>query len=210
MSEAPTDYPDGVWWVELAALADGALVPSAVAQTMRLSTTGEPASALMLRSHLAPRRALLVLDNCEHLADAVAALVDTVTAWAPRVSILVTSQETLRAVDEHVYRLGGLAVPDAADAQTASSSGAVELFAARAQAVEPHFRLTATNLPAVTEICRRLDGIPLAIELAAARLPLLGVEGLRARLHERFNLLTGGARVVLRRHQTLRATLNES
>ena len=104
----------------------------------------------------------------------------------------------------------GLPIPDAADAQTASQSGAVELFAARAQAVEPHFRLTATNLPAVIEICRRLDGIPLAIELAAARLPLLGVEGLRARLHERFNLLTGGARVVLRRHQTLRATLEWS
>jgi len=210
MTEAATDYADGVWWVELAALTDGALVPSAVTQAMGLSATGEPASALTLRSQLASRRALLVLDNCEHLADAVAALVDAVTAGAPRISILVTSQETLRAVDEHVYRLGGLAIPDAAGAEGALRSGAVQLFGARAQAVEPHFRLTTTNLPAVTEICRRLDGIPLAIELAAARLPLLGVEGLRARLHERFNLLTGGARVVLRRHQTLRATLEWS
>jgi predicted ATPase len=210
MTEAATDYPDGVWWVELAALADGALVPSAVAQAMGVRIASEPPSALTLRLQLAPQRALLVLDNCEHLADAVAALVDTLTAGAPRVSVLVTSQETLRAADEHVYRLGGLAVADAADAESAFGAGAVELFAARAQAVDPRFRLTAANLPAVIEICRRLDGIPLAIELAAARLPLLGVEGLRARLHERFSLLTGGARVVLRRHQTLRATLEWS
>jgi predicted ATPase/DNA-binding winged helix-turn-helix (wHTH) protein len=210
MTEAATDYPDGVWWVELAALTDGALVPSAVAQAMAVRIASEPPTALMLRSQLAPQGALLVLDNCEHLADAVAALVDTVMAGAPRVSVLVTSQETLKAADEHVYRLGGLAVTDAADVESASGSGAVELFAARAQAVDPRFRLTAVNLPAVIEICRRLDGIPLAIELAAARLPLLGVEGLRARLHERFNLLTGGARVVLRRHQTLRATLEWS
>src|SRR5438552_6309675 len=163
-----------------------------------------------LRSQLAGQRALLVIENCEHLADAVAALVDSVTAGAPRISILATSQETLRAADEHVYRLGPLAVPASADAQIGAPSGAVELFVARAQAVQPRFALTAANLPAVIEICRRLDGIPLAIELAAARLPLLGVEGLRARLHDRFNLLTGGARVVLRRHQTLRATLEWS
>jgi len=210
LTEAANDYPDGVWWVELAALTDGALVPSAVAQALGLSIAGERPTALALRSELASQRTLVVLDNCEHLADAVTALVDTVAVGAPRVSILVTSQETLRAADEHVYRLAGLAVPDADDAGAALHSGAVELFAARARAVDPRFTLTATNLPAVIEICRRLDGIPLAIELAAARLPLLGVEGLRARLHERFNLLTGGARVVLRRHQTLRATLEWS
>ena len=175
-----------------------------------MRVAGDRPTAAVLRSQLASQRALLVLDNCEHLADAVAALVDTVTAGASRVSILVTSQETLRAVDEHVYRLGPLAVPAAADTKTALQSGAVELFQARAQAVDPRFTLTAANLPAVVEICLRLDGIPLAIELAAARLPLLGVEGLRARLHERFNVLTGGARMVLRRHQTLRATLEWS
>jgi predicted ATPase/DNA-binding winged helix-turn-helix (wHTH) protein len=209
-TDAAIEYPDGVWWVELAALADGALVPSAVAQVMGVQLVSEPHPALALRTQLAPQRALLVLDNCEHLAEAVTALVDSVTAGAPRLSILVTSQETLRATDEHVYRLSGLAVTDPVDVDAPSASGAVELFAARAQAVDPRFRLTAANLPTVIEICRRLDGIPLAIELAAARLPLLGVEGLRARLHERFNLLTGGARVVLRRHQTLRATLEWS
>jgi len=210
MTEAAAEYPDGVWWVELAALTDGALVPSAVAQAMGVGIEGESPTALMLRSQLAGKRTLVVLDNCEHLADAVATLIETVTAGAPGVSVLVTSQETIKATDEHVYRLGGLAIPQAADAGSASHSGAVELFEARAQAVDPRFALTATNLPAVIEICRRLDGIPLAIELAAARVPLLGVEGLRARLHDRFSLLTGGARVVLRRHQTLRATLEWS
>ncbi len=210
VTEAADDYPDGIWWVELAALADEALVPSAVAQAMGLRSAGESPTATVLRSQLAAQRTLLVLDNCEHLADAVAALVDRLTTGAPRVSVLVTSQETLRAADEHVYRLGPLALPTATDPETALQSGAVELFAARALAVDPHFTLSAANLPAVIEICRRLDGIPLAIELAAARLPLLGLDGLRSRLHERFSLLTGGARMVLRRHQTLRATLEWS
>ena len=210
-TQSAADYPDGVWWVELAAHRRRCARAAG-------GGTGHGCAARRRSSHRRsscgrcspPQRALLVLDNCEHLADAVAALVDTVTAGAPRVSILVTSQETLKAADEHVYRLGALAVSAAADTKTALHSGAVELFGARAQAVDPRFALTAANLPAVIEICRRLDGIPLAIELAAARLPLLGVEGLRARLHERFNLLTGGARVVLRRHQTLRATLEWS
>jgi predicted ATPase/DNA-binding winged helix-turn-helix (wHTH) protein len=210
LTESADRYSDGVWWVELAALADGALVPSAIAQTLELSIAGERPTAAALRLELAARRALLVLDNCEHLADAVALLVDAVTADAPALSVLITSQETLRASDEHVYRLGGLAIPDIDHAESAAQSGAVELFAARAQAADPRFALTMANLPAVIEICRRLDGIPLAIELAAARLPLLGAEGLRTRLHERFNVLTGGARVVLRRHQTLRATLEWS
>ena len=209
-SERAADYPDGVWWVELAALTDGALVPTAAAQTMGVRLPGDRPTALVLRSQLATQRALLVLDNCEHLADAVAAFVDIVTAGASRVAILVTSQETLRAADEHVYRLGPLAVPGAADTEAASRYGALQLFEARAQAVDPRFTLNASNLPAAIEICRRLDGIPLAIELAAARLPLLGAEGLRARLDERFNLLTAGSRVVLRRHQTLRATLEWS
>jgi len=211
LTEAAADYSDGVWWVDLAALADGELVPSAVAEAMGLRIAGERPTAIALRSQLAAQRVLLVLDNCEHLSDAVAPLIDIVTAGAPHLSVLVTSQETLKATDEHVYRLGGLAVPADADLEpSAAQSGAVQLFAARAQAVDPRFALTATNLSAVIEICRHLDGIPLAIELAAARLPLLGMEGLRARLHERFHLLTGGARVVLRRHQTLRATLEWS
>jgi predicted ATPase/DNA-binding winged helix-turn-helix (wHTH) protein len=210
VADGAIDYSDGVWWVDLAALADAALVPSAVSQAMGVRIPGERPTPVALRSELAHMKTLLVLDNCEHLADAVAELVGTLGTGAPGVSILVTSQETLRATDEHVYRLGGLRIPDTVDAEVASHSGAVELFAARARAADPRFALTPSNLPAVIEVCRRLDGIPLAIELAAARLPLLGVEGLRMRLHERFELLTGGARVVLRRHQTLRATLEWS
>ena len=153
MTEAATDYPDGVWWVELASLADGALVPLG-----RGSGDGNPRRATRprrsaLQSELATKRALLVLDNCEHLADAVAALVDAVTAGAPRVSILVTSQETLRADRRaRVPLWAGLRFAMSPTRQRASQSGAVELFAARAQAVDPRFTLTATNLPAVIEI----------------------------------------------------------
>ena len=198
------EHPDGVWWVELASLGDGALVAATVAQAVGLRAGGVDA----LRAALTHKHALLVLDNCEHLADDVAALVDALGVDAPHFRILVTSQETLKVTDEHLYRLGALAIPD--DEEAAARSGAVELFVARASALDPHFALTASNRRAVIEICRRLDGIPLAIELAAARVPLLGVEGLCARLDERFNVLTGGARVVLRRHQTLRATLEWS
>ncbi|HZW76536.1 MAG TPA: winged helix-turn-helix domain-containing protein, partial [Caldimonas sp.] len=189
LTESANRYPDGVWWVELAALADGALVPSAIAQTLELSLAGERPTPASLRLELAARHALLVLDNCEHLAESVALLVDTVTADAPALSVLITSQETLRASDEHVYRLGGLAVADTEDIEIATHAGAVELFAARARAADPRFTLNATNLPAVIEICRRLDGIPLALELAAARVRVLRVDDIAARLSERFTLL---------------------
>jgi len=210
LTEREADYPDGIWWIELAALADDALVPSAVAHAIGRGNALESPSARALATMLATSRALLILDNCEHLAEGVAALVDALGTGAPAMSLLVTSQETLRAADEHVYRLGGLAIPDATDVDGAKRTGAIALFEARARGADPRFALTPGNFAAAIEICRRLDGIPLAIELAAARLPLLGVEGLRARLSERFNLLTGGARVVLRRHQTLRAMLDWS
>lgn len=204
------DYPDGVWWIELAALSDGALVPSAVARALDVQLTSDRAAAETVASVLAPQRLLVVLDNCEHLTDAVADLIETVCAAAPQVRLLVTSQETLKSTEEHVFRLGALAVPVDDGAADASRAGAVELFVARALAADPRFAMTAEHTSAVIEICRRLDGIPLAIELAAARVPLLGVEGIRTRLGERFNVLTAGSRVVLRRHQTLRATLEWS
>ena len=208
--ESVADLPDGVWWVELATLSDGALVPSAVARALGVQLAGDRVPGEALASLLASQRLLLVLDNCEHLADAVAAFIESVRAAAPQVRFLATSQETLKTAEEHVYRVGGLAVPADDGAENALQSGAVELFVARAQGADPNFALTPAHAPAVIEICRRLDGIPLAIELAAARVPLLGVEGLRTRLDQRFNVLTAGARVVLRRHQTLRATLEWS
>ncbi len=203
-------YPDGVWWVELAAIADPALVPSAVARALNAHLPADRPAIETLIAILAPQRALLVIDNCEHLAEAAADLVAQLATAAPRVSMLITSQETLKATDEQIYRLGALAIPTTDDMDAARQAGAVELLVARAQGVDPRFVLTAQNAATAVEICRRLDGIPLAIELAAARVPLLGLEGLRARLDERFNLLTAGARVVLRRHQTLRATLEWS
>ena len=151
-----------------------------------------------------------MLDNCEHLADDIASLVDLLRARAPNVRLLVTSQESLKCRDEQVYRLGPLAVPASAQLEDAAEFGAVALFVERAHAVDSRFRLADDNVAVVVDICRRLDGIPLAIELAAARVPLLGVHGLHARLNQMFNVLTGGARMKLRRHQTLRAALEWS
>jgi len=210
VSEGADRFPDGVWWIDLAPLSDDALVAAAVARVLETVVTGERPHLETLAAVLEPMRVLLVLDNCEHLTDAVAQFVVQSCAPASGVRVLVTSQETLKVADEHVYRLGALPLPVADADGAALQSGAVELFAARAQAVDPRFALGPANVAAVAEICRRLDGIPLAIELAAARVPLLGVEGLRARLDERFNVLTARARVVLRRHQTLRATLEWS
>ena len=207
--ESAADFPDGIWWVELAALSEPALVPSAVARALGVQLPNDrPAAAVA--SLLASQRLLLVLDNCEHMTEAVAEFIETMRAAAPHVRFLVTSQESLKTVEEHVYRVGALAIPVDDGASNPLAAGAVELFVARAQGVDSKFALTPAHTPAVIEICRRLDGIPLAIELAAARVPLLGVEGLRSRLDERFNVLTAGARVVLRRHQTLRATLEWS
>ncbi len=208
--ESAADFPDGVWWVELAALSDGALVPSAVARVLGVQLSGDRLPGEAMASLLAPQRLLLVLDNCEHLTDFVAEFIESVRAAAPHVRFLITSQETLKTAEEHIHRVGGLAVPADDGAATALQAGAIELFVARAQGADPNFALSAAHTPAVIEICRRLDGIPLAIELAAARLPLLGVEGMRTRLDERFNVLTASSRVVLRRHQTLRATLEWS
>ena len=207
---ALADFPDGVWWIELAALADGALVPASVLRPLGIPLGGDRDPTEAVVSVIRSQRLLLILDNCEHLLDAVSAFVDAIRAAAPDVRVLVTSQELLRTSEEHVYRLGTLPLPAHADAAAAAASGAVALFVARAQAVDPRFELNDANAAAVIDVCRRLDGIPLAIELAAARLPLLGIAGLRERLNERFKVLTAGARVVLRRHQTLRAALEWS
>ncbi len=208
--ERAGDFPDGVWWVELAPLADGEHVVATVARVLDTQLSAERPPVDTIAAVLAAQRALLVLDNCEHVSDAVASLVEVACAKAPGLRVLATSQETLKTADEQVYRLGALDVPAANAGAEAVHAGAVALFFARVQGVDPRFALTHENRQAVVEICRRLDGIPLAIELAASRVPLLGVEGLRARLDERFRVLTAGARAVLRRHQTLRATLEWS
>ena len=199
-------FANGTWIVELAPLADARLVPAEVARILGFDhAVDEEAVARAI----ATRSLLLVLDNCEHLLAAVATLAEAIARGAPGARVLVTSQEPLHIAAEHVYRLDPLTVPAAAAADP-GRFGAVQLFAERARAADPRFELNAATLAAVIEICQRLDGIPLALELAAARIPLLGVEGLRARLDERFQVLTAGSRLVLRRHQTLRAALDFS
>ncbi len=203
-------WPDGVWFVELAPCTDGAVVASVIAQTLGIKLVGAKPALDEVVSALRGMTLLLVLDNCEHLLDACATLVSAVLAQASGVKLLATSQEALHLSDEQQFHAKPMAIPDGATDVGASEAGAVALFAARARSADPRFELTAKHLEAVIEICRRLDGIALAIELAAARVPLLGVDGVRARLDDRFKVLTAGARVALRRHQTLRATVEWS
>jgi predicted ATPase/DNA-binding winged helix-turn-helix (wHTH) protein len=203
-------WSDGTWVVELAALSDPSLVAAAVARSLGLKLPGQRPALDELVGGLGRQSLLLVLDNCEHLLGAVSALAQAVIAGTPNIRLLTTSQEALKLADEQQYRVAPLAVPEVAADADARSYGAVALFEARVRAADPHFTLDGANLPAVIDICRRLDGLPLAIELAAVRVPVLGVQGVHQRLDERFQLLTGGSRIALRRHQTLRATLEWS
>jgi non-specific serine/threonine protein kinase len=206
-------YPDGVWFVALEALADPALVPQAV--TGALGVPEEPGRlpTTVLADALRPRRLLLVLDNCEHVVGACAALAAALLRACPQVRLLATSREALSVAGETVRTVPAMTLPDP-DATHPGDGGApaeaVRLFAERAAAVWPGFAVTAGNARAVAEICRRLDGLPLALELAAARARVLPPEQLLERLTDRFGLLTGGGRTVPPRHQTLRATLEWS
>lgn len=203
-------WPDGAWMVELAGLSDPALVPSAVSQVLHVALAGKGATQDELVGALAQRNLLLVLDNCEHLLDTTAALAQAIADGAPNVTLLTTSQEPLHVPGEQQYRLMPLAVPAQVEQGHAQEFGALALFEARVQAADPRFALNEEVLPLVIDICRRLDGLPLAIELAAARVASLGLRPLRDKLDARFKLLTGGARTTLRRHQTLRAALEWS
>ena len=206
-------FPDGVWLAELAALADQALVPHAVAAAVGvLEQPGRPLMAT-LADTLRPRRLLLVLDNCEHLVAACAALVETLLRACPDVVILATSREPLGIAGEAPFRVPSLALPDPQHLPPIGALAQVEavrLFADRAAVVRPGFAVTERNAVGVVEICRRLDGIPLALELAAARVRVLPVAQLLARLEDRFRLLTGGSRTALERHQTLQAAVDWS
>jgi predicted ATPase/DNA-binding winged helix-turn-helix (wHTH) protein len=203
-------FADGVYMVELAAVNDPGLVAGEVARPLGIQLSTQRPAVEVIGAALALQSTLVVLDNCEHLLGSVAPVAHAMSRAGPGVRVLVTSQEPLKIGDEHVFRLDPLAVPAEQDFKDAQDFGAIQMFVARAQAVDPQFELIEDNRAAVIEVCRRLDGIPLALELAAARLPLLGIEGLRSRLDERFHVLTGGSRFALRRHQTLRAALDFS
>lgn len=205
-------FPDGAWLAELGPLSDPALVPATVATALGIQVGGGIVSAERVAAALGLRQVLLVLDNCEHLVGAAAAMTEALLRASPVASVIATSREPLRAEGECVYQVPPLAVPDsdvAAD-DDVMRHGAVQLFVARARAAQPHFTADRVNGVLAAAICRRLDGIPLAIELAAARAAALGVEGLAARLDDRFRLLTDGRRTALPRQQTLRATLDWS
>jgi predicted ATPase/class 3 adenylate cyclase len=206
-------YPDGIWFVDLAPLADAALVPQAVAVALGLrETPGRPLVAT-LADHVGRRHLLLLLDNCEHLLDACAHLADALLHAGRHLRILATSREPLGIAGEVAWRVPSLPVPPASVRPALEEAGqfaSVRLFAERAAAADPAFVLSAQNSAAVVQIVRRLDGIPLATELAAARVRVLTVEQIAARLDDRFRLLTGGSRTALPRQQTLRATLDWS
>lgn len=204
-------FADGVAWVELAPLADPALIAAAIAGAagLELPPRRDPHDALL--AQLERLKLLLVLDNAEHLLGPVAWLARELIDAAPGVALLVTSQVPLRLDDELVYRLGGLAVPKFdTGPDHAVEHGAVALFVARAQAADRRFRLAADNVGAVVDICRQLDGVALAIEMAAARVPTLGLANVHAGLQQRLRLLTAGQRVADARHQSLQAALDWS
>jgi predicted ATPase/DNA-binding SARP family transcriptional activator len=226
--------PDGVWLVELAPVTDPADVTSTVLSTLGLreqklvnsrpttpwnpDTSDEQADALgRLLSALARQHTLLVLDNCEHLVAAAAALADRVLAACPQVRIMATSREPLNITGEALWTVGPLTLPPdpaatsfPAERTVVQDSASVRLLTQRARAVVPGFEVTPDNAAAVAAICRALDGMPLAIELAAARLRTMAPDQVAARLGDRFGLLTGGSRTALPRHQTLRAVVDWS
>ena len=206
------EFADGGWLVELASLSDPALVPSALAQVLRLRLGGGDITAEAVARAVGGQHILLVFDNCEHVIDAVASLAEMLVRQCPRVTILATSREVLRIQGESVYRVLPLEVPasDQVEADQILGHSAPELFIARASQLGSDISSHAENLPTIAAICRHLDGIPLAIEFAAARAATLGIAQVATGLRDRFALLTSGRRTALPRHRTLRATLDWS
>ncbi len=207
------EYPDGVWFVELAPVSDPRLVPQVLASVLGVKEDAGHTVPEALAQFVRDRKLLVVLDNCEHLIQACAGLARMLLEAGPDVRILASSREHLNIRGEATYPLPPLALPDAAAAPSLAAFAqgeAVRLFTHRATAAVPAFRVTDENAVALAEICRRLDGIPLALELAAARVRVMSVEKIAERLHDRFRLLAGGDRTALPRQQTLRALIDWS
>ena len=206
-------FPHGAWWVELAEVRDPALVANAVAAACDLRDQAGMEPLALLLEHVKDRELLIVLDNCEHLLDAVADLAGELVRASPGVRVVATSREPLSVPGEHVLPVPPLELPSPNAAEPLESLGhneAVRLFVERAEAASGGFELTEANRKAVAELCRRLDGLPLAIELAAVRTRVLGVEQILERLSDRFALLTGGGHAALPRHQTLETAIDWS
>jgi non-specific serine/threonine protein kinase len=205
-------FPDGIWLVELAPISDPAMVTKEIVDMLNIRE--EPRRPLIetLSEALSNKTLLLILDNCEHLMDICAQLAEKLLHAAPGLKILDSSREALGIAGEMTYRVPSLSLPEAQIQQPEdlSHSEAVRLFVERAQAILPDFEITPQNAAALAQICRRLDGIPLALELAAARVNMLKIEQIATRLDDRFRLLTGGSRTALPRQQTLRAMIDWS
>jgi predicted ATPase/DNA-binding CsgD family transcriptional regulator len=206
-------FPGGVWIEELAALSDQELVLQVTASALGVREAPGHALTELLIDYLKPRHVLLVLDNCEHLIEACAQLGETLLQACPRLRILATSREPLHIAGELIWLVPGLSIPDLRRLSTPENLlrfEAVQLFSERAKTALPTFEVRADNAAALAQVCSRLDGIPLAIELAAARVRVLSVEQIASRLDDSLRLLAGGYRTGLARHQTLKATLDWS
>ncbi len=206
---------DGVWFIELAPLSSGDYIPSTIAQALGLALAAEGDPVESLVRALKGKHVLLVFDNCEHLVEAAGRVISSILHACPKVKVLASSRQGLGIAGEEAYRVPSLEVPPEDTTQDISTTAAtrcaaVALFVDRAVAVDKRFALTDENAPVVADICRRLDGVALAIELAAARVKMLSPKQLRGRLDERFRVLTGGSRDVLPRQQTLRALIDWS
>jgi predicted ATPase len=211
-AEALDAFADGVWFVDLAPLTDPSSVPNAMVAVFEIQESLKRPMLDTLVAHLKSKNLLIVLDNCEHVVGEASKAAAAILRAAPRVSVVATSREHLGVPGEANYRVPSLSVPETPylAAKDALAYGAIALFEARARAVNSRFEITDDNAPVVADVCRRLDGIPLAIELAAARVKVLTPKQLAQKLDERFRLLTGGDRTALPRHQTMRAAIGWS
>ncbi|HZH99292.1 MAG TPA: hypothetical protein VEX38_10000, partial [Fimbriimonadaceae bacterium] len=210
-AELLPQFPDGVWFIDLAPLHDGRLVPQVTAEALSIREAPGKSVSEALLNYLSDRKLLLILDNCEHVVEAAAELADLFLARCPNVRLVATSREPLNIAGESVLRVPPLSIPDSSeDLEAIKRSESVQLFTEKARESNHAFELTSENSEAVAEICRRLDGIPLALELAAARLRSASPQQISSRLTERFRLLTGGSRVALPRQQTLQALIDWS
>jgi len=205
------DYPDGAWFLDLAPLRDPALVVGEAAQVLEVREEPDRPLIQTLCAHLRGRRLLIVIDNCEHLIHACADMAHAILKAAPNVRMIASSREALHVPGEHGYPILPLPVPNRGDSlPTLAKLTAVRLFVARAQQHKPSFELNEREAPAVAELVARLEGIPLALELAAARVRSLSVADINKRLNDRYKILTGGDRVLQQRQQTLRALVDWS
>ena len=211
--DATRVFKEGVFWVALVGLSDEHLIPQAIAASLNVSQVSDESLFETLKTYLKPKQALLVFDNCEHLIRACAQVAEGLLVACPKLKILATSMEALGLFNEITWQVPSLPLPGTQrtlSPKELQGFASIELFSDRAQGAKSGFALDERNAAAVAQICRRLDGIPLAIELAAARIKVLSVDEIAARLDDRFSLLTAGSRTAIPRHQTLRAAIDWS